>query len=223
VDRNGRETISHTFTGTEQRDGAYPQAGLVSDEDGNLYGTTNLGGAPCGISFGLPEDHSGCGTVFKIDPAGGETILHRFSGLSDSGVPSDTVTRDHLGNLYGSAGGGNLLYGKVFKLSPSGRETDLLNFTYGSGYPGAGLLVDAQGNLYGTTVGGGYPNPGATVFKLDKFGQEIVLHSFTGGADGADPDSTLIMDDAGSLYGATLDGGDRSCTSGCGVIFKITP
>jgi uncharacterized repeat protein (TIGR03803 family) len=213
---NGRETILHTFTGTEQRDGALPYAGLVSDTKGNLYGTTSVGGAPCG-----DQGNGGCGTVFMLDRTGRETVLHRFGGLSDTGDPVAALVRDGAGNLYGTAGGGNF-YGKVFKLDKFARETDLLNFTYQSGSPGSGaaLARDAKGNLYGTTVEGGAYYQG-TVFKLDKRGQVVILHDFTG-HEGGLPHATLLIDSAGNLYGTAGSGGSCKVTNnGCGVVFKI--
>jgi uncharacterized repeat protein (TIGR03803 family) len=101
-------------------------------------------------------------------------------------------------------------------------------------YPTIGPLVhDAAGNLYGTTISGGEKGSncnGGTcgvVFKLDTSGTETVLHTFTGGSDGAFPDGGLVMDAAGKLYGTTGQGGDLNCAfngiKGCGVVFKITP
>jgi uncharacterized repeat protein (TIGR03803 family) len=138
-------------------------------------------------------------------------------------LPLAGLFRDSAGNLYGTALGGNG-FGKIFRLNESGQETDLLNFTYDSGStgPGAALLRDVRGNLYGSTDEGGTHHFG-TVFKLNNVGQQVVLHDFTGTADGSTPDSTLTMDDAGNLYGTTLSGGTGSCEDGCGVVFKITP
>jgi uncharacterized repeat protein (TIGR03803 family) len=161
------------------------------------------------------------------------------------------VIKDAAGNLYGTTGlGGNLqVYdcdgyegcGVVYKLSPNSNgtwtQTTLYEFCSQSNCtdgraPGGGLVRDAAGNLYGTTSWGGsspcYENEGCgVIFKIDTAGHETVLHSFTGGADGAYPTAGLVMDASGNLYGVTDDGGDANCQvdqqQGCGVVFKITP
>jgi len=105
--------------------------------------------------------------------------------------------------------------------------TVLYNFTGGSdgGYPYAGLVQDATGNLYGTTTAGGAHLKG-TVFRIEINGTETVLYSFTGGADGAYPYAELVQDTAGNLYGTTFEGGDLSCNApyftGCGTVFKVS-
>ena len=101
--------------------------------------------------------------------------------------------------------------------------TDLYNFAGGSdgGYPYAGLVRDAVGNLYGTTGSGGSSGFGV-VFKLNKKGTETVMHSFTGGADGEYPYAELVRDAKGNLYGSTAGGGGTGCGGfGCGVVFKV--
>jgi len=129
------------------------------------------------------------------------------------------------GNLYGTA------IGTVFKLDTTGKETILYSFKGGAedgGFFVSGLVRDAAGNLYGTTQSGGQPNCGlgfgcGVVFKLDKDGNETVLYSFTGGTDGGQPISGLVLDAAGSVYGTTYRGGDPNCGlgSGCGTVFKV--
>lgn len=212
LDKTGKETILHTFTGTEQLDGAWPYAGLVRDEKGNLYSTTASGGAPRGY-----------GTVFKLDKTGRETVLHRFSGWSASG-PVAGVIRDDASNIYGIIGG-YTSYGMVFKLNRCNKETVLHNFSYDEGSPefGVGLLRDAKGNLYASTVEGS--NYEGMAFKLDKSGNLTVLHNFSGWSDGGFPVGTLIMDEHGNLYGVARDGGNFNCGEydGCGVVFEITP
>jgi uncharacterized repeat protein (TIGR03803 family) len=232
-------SVLHSFAGG---DGAGPQAGLVMDTAGNLYGTTGYGGSgPSFCSFG-------CGTVFKLDPAGNETVLHTFgqfpTGGSDGARPFSNLIMDAVGNLYGTTGQGGASgagisgFGTVFKLDTSGNETVLYNFTGGGdgAIPGAGVIRDARGNLYGTTaVGGASPSvihggPGlGTVVKLDPAGNETVLHSFMG-FDGDYPVAGLIMDAAGNLYGTTSSGGSfRPCVTntgspfGCGLVFKLDP
>jgi uncharacterized repeat protein (TIGR03803 family) len=217
LDKNGRETILHTFTGTEELDGAFPFWGFVGDAKGNLYSTTEEGGAP-----GCPGENSkGCGTVFKLDKAGKETVLHRFSPDSSDGGPLAGVIRDNAGNLYGIATGGSNFYGRVFKLNKWDKETELYSFSYEqANYLTGGLARDASGNLYGTTVEG--KSYDGMVFKLDMSGNLTVLHNFAYG-DGAFPEAPLIVGEDGNLYGATRSGGNSACYYGCGVVFKITP
>jgi uncharacterized repeat protein (TIGR03803 family) len=222
LDTTGKETVLHRFTGGA--DGSFPPAGLVRDAAGNLYGTTEAGGT------------HGAGTVFKLGTTGKETVLHSFTGGADGRDPKAGLVRDNGGNLYGTtytagdlACGGGFGCGVVFKLDATGRETVLYSFTGGADgtASAAGLLRDAAGNLYGTTYAGGdlgcTPVGGGSgcgvVFKLDTTGTETVLHRFTGGADGADPEAGLVRDSAGNLYGTTLAGGNLAC--GCGVVFKL--
>lgn len=212
--------VLHGFAGAPN-DGAIPAAGLVMDAAGNLYGTTAFGGlANCGA---LGE--TGCGTVFKLDPSGSETVLHEFAG-ADGAFPAAGLLMDSAGNLYGTTvnGGsvgfcGNFGCGTVFKLSPAGIFTVLYAFSGGSdgGNPTAGLISDAAGNLYGTTGFGGNFGIGV-VFKLDPTNHETVLHTFNG-ADGAEPSAPLIMDSAGNLYGTTFRGGSADS----GTIFELNP
>ncbi len=155
----------------------------------------------------------------KLDSAGNETILHRFTGGADGAGPAAGVIRDAKGNLYGTTpGGGAAGAGTVYMVSSSGQETVLYRFTGkgDGGGPRGGLTRDAAGNLYGTASTGGASNAGV-VFMLSPAGQETVLYSFTGGADGGDPVSGVIRDQAGSLFGTTLNGGAR----GGGVVFKV--
>lgn len=202
VDATGKETVLYRFTGTGG-DGLEPWAGLVRDPAGNLYGMTPYGGT------------YNWGTVFKIDPTGHETILYSFLGGSDGGYPWAGLIRDAKGNLYGTT----LFLGTVFKVDPTGTETILYTFT-GSpdgAEPQSGLIRDSAGNLYGTTEAGGTAGFG-TVFKVTPQGQETVLYSFTGGADGGGlRDGALVRDSAGNLYGTTWGGG----SSGFGVVFKL--
>ena len=195
----------HSFTGGT--DGASPYAGLIRDAAGNLYGTTVYGGT------------SSSGTVYKIDASGQEMVLYSFTGGNDGGFPYGGVIRDSAGNLYGTTYyGGASDAGTVYKIDASGQETVLYSFTGGTdgGFPYAGVIRDSAGNLYGTTTGGGASGLG-TVYKIDASGQETVLHSFTGGADGANPDAGVIRDSAGNLYGTTISG----AASEGGTVYEV--
>jgi len=232
IDKEGREIILHTFTGTRELDGAFPLAGLVADANGYLYGTTSLGGAPtCILEQGRgflrkvqkPSNTGGCGTIFRVDKQGKETILHRFSNYVAGASPDEPLILDNAGNLYGTASGGSDYNGIVFTLDKHDRERVLYNFSDDEGYPAAGLVRDAEGNLYGLTNEGGTSYEG-TVFKLDKSGALTILHGFSGTSDGGFPRGTLVMDEHGNVYGTARDGGIHNCGEyGCGVVFKITP
>jgi uncharacterized repeat protein (TIGR03803 family) len=220
--------ILHSFRG---EDGRNPGAGVIFDAAGNLYGTTNWGGACCGVVFKLAPKPDGTWT---------ESVLYRFTGGADGLRPLARLVFDAAGNLYGTTSNGgasglgcdtNPGCGVVFKLTPepdgTWRESVLDTFTGANGlYPVAGLLFDATGNLYGTTVIGGdltcLSGAGCgVVFKLtpnpDGTWTETVLHSFTGG-DGAEPYAGLVFDAAGDLYGTTSWGGAYY-----GVVFKLAP
>ena len=208
VDTAGHSTVLHNFTG--EADGGVPYGGVIRDSKGNLYGTAEVGGA------------SGAGVVFKVDTFGNETVLYSFTGGSDGGYPLAGVIRDSKGNLYGTTnGGGASGAGVVFKVDTFGNETVLYSFTGGSdgGYPLWVVLVrDSAGNLYGTTNGGGASGAGV-VFKVNAAGNETVLHSFTGGADGGNPYAGVILGPEGNLYGTTAFGGETNA----GVVFEIKP
>ena len=216
MDTEGGATVLYSFSGGT--DGQYPQAGVIRDSAGNLYGTTESGGA-----FGE-------GVVFQIDPAGGQSVLYNFGsrpgggtgGLDGSG-PVAGVIRDAAGNLYGTCFAGGTQEGVVFELDPAGIETVLYNFTGPGGQaPTAGLTRDSAGNLYGTTLGGGSAELGV-VFKLDATGQETVLYNFPGARDGSGwgqiSTASLTLDSEGNLYGTT-SGGDNVNQ---GVVFKLSP
>lgn len=235
VDPHGIVTILHTFLGGS--DGAWPMGPLWLAADGSLYGTTWTGGG--GGSCG----NGGCGTVFKIDSSGNESILYSFTGGADEQGPLSGVIADEQGNLYGTtAGSVNCTdgppCGAVFELMPTGSGWSFRDFYFFQGGPDGsnpwgGLLLDGQGNLYGTTGEGGVSQFGpycGTVYKLDSSANKTTLWNFTCGSDGGNPlYENLVMDGQGSLYGTTAFGGDLSATNpqctpyGCGVVFKLTP
>jgi uncharacterized repeat protein (TIGR03803 family) len=220
LDKAGKETVLYTFGGGT--DGEYSTSNLVRDSAGNLYGTTQSGGD---LSCDAPY---GCGVVFEVDSAGHETVLHSFEGGTDGMRPVVGLIRDSRGNFYGTTEFGGSTNdcgvagwgcGTVFKLTKSGKETVLYTFAGGadSFMPEGGLVMDAKGNLYGTTYGGGTANPG-TVFKVTKYGKETVLYTFRTGEDGSAPMGSLAMDAKGNLYGTTSgNNGDSN-----GTVFKLT-
>jgi len=216
-------TVLHSFSGGA--DGGTSIAGLIADSAGNLYGTTEYGGDPDCRS-------GGCGVVFKITPDHKETVLHAFNGSlkGDGAQPLSELVIDDAGNLYGTTSyGGQRLCGcgTVFKIAPDGKETILYAFQKSDGsHPAAGLVRDAEGNLYGTTAGGGdldkCQGGCGVVFKLAPDGTEMTLHVFNG-RDGQSPSSTLLLGQSGSFYGSALFGGLDQCNMGCGTIFRLTP
>ncbi len=214
------ETVLHNFN-NNGRDGVNPQAGLIIDDAGNLYGTTYRGGI-----------HNS-GTAFELSPQQGgswtETVLHSFGHGSDGITPDANLTIDAAGNLYGTTYNGGIHgRGIAFELTPreGGGWTETVLHSFGNGSDGAnpyaGLIIDANGNLYGTTLAGGIHTAG-TAFELSpRQGggwTETILHSFGNGTDGNSPYAGLIFDAAGNLYGTTLEGGIHSY----GVVFEITP
>jgi uncharacterized repeat protein (TIGR03803 family) len=201
-------------------DGAWPEAGLTRDAAGNLYGTTFFGGtgSRCDIYFG------GCGTVFKLDTTGTETVLHSFGGVPDGSNPTARVILDVSGNLYGTtAFGGGYGHGTVFKVNAiTGAETILHSFRGGTdgANPNAEMVQDAAGNFYGTTQYGGqgcYGRGCGTVFEVSTTGQETILHRFSDRPDGASPLGGLALDSSGKIYGTTWLGGVYSF----GTVFSL--
>jgi uncharacterized repeat protein (TIGR03803 family) len=247
-------TALHDFT--DGADGGFPAGGLTQDAAGNLYGVAYKGGiiqcfdinspVGCGVVFKL--SHHGSAWVFST--------LYEFAGQPDGGIPLARVIVGPDGALYGttSQGGtgpclGEHGCGTVFKLQPPPsfcagascpwRETILYNFSSRADgfYPDGELVFDGAGNLYGTTAMGGGNlnciNDGCgTVFKLTPNNHgtwtKSTLYTFQGGmSDGNFPDTGVVMDQAGHLYGTTLNGGVRHCGNGgngdCGVIFELAP
>jgi uncharacterized repeat protein (TIGR03803 family) len=221
----GKEVWLYSFKGTNQID---PAAGLLRDASGNLYGMTENGGKITKSCGGVQA--GGCGTVFKVDKAGKGTVLYKFRGFPDDGYfPRTDLVEDAASNLYGVTNeGGTANFGTVFKLERSGVEIILHNFSgppdggADGASPSAGLIRDAAGNLYGVTAAGGAYGAG-TVFELNPNGKETLLYSFTGGSDGDGPDSVLLADGDGNLYGTTKGGGSSTvCDGGCGTVFKLS-
>lgn len=232
-------SVIHNFTCDDNSDGGDPRADLAIDGQGNLYGTTSVGGT--GLCFG------GCGVVFELSPSNGswtETVLYNFpaigSGDDATGGTGGGVVLDNQGNLYGTTfvGGGSNATGAVFVLKRPAQQGGQWTYhvlhafvdpTQGI-YPEAGVIFDRQGNLYGTTeLGAGtgcYGSGCGVVFELSRQGgalQYNVLYTFTGQGDGGLPQASLTLDKAGNLYGTTQNGGTGTGCSGlgCGVAFRL--
>lgn len=227
------ENVLYSFLGRPSS-GAWPWAGLVSDANGALYGTTSS-----------TEGANGCGTVFRLARAGlryTESTIHAFRGRNcDSGErPYAGVIFGKDGSLYGTTYvGGRAGDGVAFKLKPSGSGYAgriMHSFDGSDGEePFGGLTLGKDGALYGTTRFGGatqkcgfyYTGCGA-VFKLTPMGRsrytETIIHSFVL-SDGEGPFGGLVLDNKGALYGTTSEGGSGTCSgfTGCGTVFKLTP
>jgi len=196
-------------------DGGLPEAGLVLGADGNFYGTTLEGGA------------SNRGTVFKITPGGTLTTLYSFTGGTDGFSPEGGLVQAADGSFYGTTASGGLESGggTLFKVTQGGTLTTLYKFTGGAdgSSPYGTLAPGVNGNLFGTTIGGG-ANGNGTVFQITLAGTLTTLHSFTGGTDGGYIIAGLAQASDGNLYGMS-EGGGYACPpySGCGTIFSISP
>jgi uncharacterized repeat protein (TIGR03803 family) len=227
---NWAEIVLYSFSGP---DGSDPRGPLVFDKSGNLFGTTIVGGA------------NSSGTAFELSPSNAtwtETVLHSFGEGTDGYIPGGGLVFDAAGNLYGATfqGGPNNCIGVgcgvAFQLVPGndGWTYDIVHAFQGRGdgvYPNTPLLIDASGNLYGSTeYGGGLGKCAAgivtiscgTVYELspgsNNIWNETILHRFIGGNGGSSPDSPLIFDSAGNLYGETAQAGSDN-----GRVFRLAP
>jgi uncharacterized repeat protein (TIGR03803 family) len=226
-------TVLHSFSGAA--DGSQPSGGLIADQSGSLYGTTQFYGS------------SKNGTVFKLTPTKAGyafSVIYTFKGGNDGAYPLAGLTAGARGALFGTtSGGGTSKRGTAFELTPARTgyvEHVLYSFRGGNNdgsSPAAALFAGAHGSLYGTTLGGGlalcYGYTCGTVFRLTPAGssyKESLLYMFQGGNDGAEPAAALVGGAGGTLYGTTVRGGgtDRVCPnyplpSGCGTVFALTP
>jgi uncharacterized repeat protein (TIGR03803 family) len=220
------ESVIYSFKGGS--DGSQPQnTGLVMDTAGNLYGTTNQGGA------GLCYDGQylvGCGVIYELSPSGGggwtETVLYDFTAAN--GAPLGQIVLDGNGDLFGcTPGGGAFGDGTVFELSRVGNSWSFSVLYVFHGRDGmspvGGIAMDAAGNLYGATYVGGSKNEG-TVFQLSNIAGKWTLtrlHSFVGGNDGLEPWGPVAVNAGGTVYGTTLAGGKYEGKGGGGVIYSV--
>ncbi len=223
------------------KDGSQPSTSLVADSAGNLYGITVHGG-----DYFATTCPFGCGTLYEISPQPGggwsENTLYPFpqsvtyGGTNVDGATADLII-DSAGNLYGTSSiGGDLVCncGYVFEMSPTGngewQQKTLYNFLNGSDgeQPAAALTFGLNGQLYGTASTGTGANSSGNVFQLtpnsDGTWTHSVIHSFDG-LDGNGPESALVLDSSGNLYGTTASGGNStSCYGyGCGTVFELIP
>lgn len=223
-----RGTILHSFgKGT---DGSNPKNGLVIDAAGNLYGTTYYGGTNNTCLY-AGSSYS-CGTAFELSPAAGGgwtySVLYNFGqGSGDGYFPWSGLTLDTTGNLYGECVYGSK-YGKgvLYELSPGPGGTWAEHQLHAWGnkddgtYPYSGMVFDTAGNMYGDSSGGGGHGGLGTVFKFSSSGNgwlEENLHGFGTGLDGQIPESSLIIDATGNLYGVTINGG----AYGYGMVYEV--
>jgi uncharacterized repeat protein (TIGR03803 family) len=213
VNAKGNETVLYNFTGGT--DGGYPTGSLLRDKTGRLYGTALNGGL-------------GVGVVFEVDGKK-ETVLYSFRGGQDGSEPDAGLVEDASGNLYGTTvAGGATGNGTVFRLTrpkkKGGQWNEEILYSFGTGTDGAmpiaGVSLDADGNVYGTTSAGGAYGLG-TIFQLTPGPgwTETILHNFQNASDGAVPYGGLISDQSGNFYGAATEGG----TNGGGTVFELTP
>lgn len=223
------QTFSVVYAYTGGGGSAHAIGGLVMDRRGNLFGTTAWGG----------EDTPG--TVYELEHTSNGFVYNELflaGGGAKGDFPWDAPTFGPNGSLYATMnGGGTGNHGSILNLQPPAticrstscpwNVTDLYNFTGGSdgGNPQSGVVFDSHGNMYGANVndGSGY----GVVYEMTPSGEGWsyqVIYTFTGGQDGANPDSPLIFDSAGNLYGAAMSGGASGCQGfGCGTIFKLSP
>jgi len=220
VRSNGSYTFNLVFKFTNNDGGCCSFSNTLFDQAGNIYGTTYAGG-------------NGYGVVFQLAPGGGGWTynqVHAFNFSTDGAEPQGNLIFGQQGNIYGTTPqGGAYDRGTVYEVTPSSGAFSVLHSFYGGAEeegPTDAVVFDAQGNLYGTTYGGGSHGWG-NVFKLTPYNGGWTyqsIYDFTGGSDGGTPTGRLILDADGNIYGTTFYGGSNRCAGpGCGVVFRLTP
>ena len=198
-------------------DGSGPLGRVSVASDGTLYGTTFEGGTGYGICNG------GCGTIFHLTPGArvpltalstwNETVLYRFTGMSDGGGPRGDLVQDSMANLYGTG----YYPGVVYELMD---QQQAVLYSPGNYNASGGMIFDSAGNLYGISVFGGQYGLGC-VYELSPSPSgwtAQMLYSFTGQSDGSTPEGGLIMDSSGNLYGTTAYAPGYN-----GTVFELSP
>lgn len=236
-------TVLHEFTGGA--DGSNPYSSLAMNRGGNLYGVAPFGAnQSCETQNGI-----GCGTAFKLSHRGGGWIfstLYEFTAGAGGSIPVGTPAIASDGTIYGTTdGGGNLNCrdtfgdgcGTVFRLRPqpnfcasfSCPWTNILLYTFTGGSDGndpyTGVVLDASGNIYGTTYAGGSSKAGVA-YELSPSGSgwnESTIHTFANGSDGANPAGVPVLDNSGNVYGTTFVGGGGCGGTGCGIVYELMP
>jgi len=209
LDTTGAETVLYNLPGSKSKS---PEAGVIRDPAGNLYGTTYNGG------------DSGNGTIYAVDPSGNGTVLHALVGGQDGSEPL-TGLISMQGELYGTTlrgGDATCNCGVIFKISKGGAYHVIHRFTGTDGNGPQDLVADSAGNIYGAAAGGGAFGAG-DIFKLDSSGTLTVLYSFPGGSSGSQPSGRITRDVNGNFHGTTVHGGNLTCLppNGCGVVFRV--
>jgi uncharacterized repeat protein (TIGR03803 family) len=221
IAKDGRDlTVVNSF---EYWNGYEPSPWLIFGPAGTILGTTSQGGGDndLGVFYELSAHHK-------------ETVLHQFpyGGTADGWAPGGPMATDGQGNIYAATGtGGTSDFGTIYKIDTSGNETILYNFLGQSDGSGPeGLVSGPGGYFYGTTACSDacYTGGSGHVFKVDSAGNLTILYTFSGGADGGDPNAYLLFDAKGNIFGTTGLGGNSGCPIGnfdygCGVVFKLTP
>jgi hypothetical protein len=237
------EKVLHRFAGIASGkyygDGAVPNGGLALDgTTGTIYGTTYIGGYNC-----PHNSNQGCGTAFELKPptkTGGawtQKVIHVFKAGNDGGEPNGSLIFDNTGSLYGTAGGGpsgdaGIVFRFVRNKFGVWQKAVLYGFNSNGQHgtdPLAGLILDAEGNLYSTTYSANLVS--GTVFRLSPSRPVAqgawslsLLYGFKGSPDGAQPAADLGFDKAGMLYSTTQKGGTgTACEFGCGTVFEVSP
>ncbi len=233
VTTSGALTVLHTFSASAT-DGEYPTGGLTLGSDGNFYGTTTYGGSTLATT-NTTANPTGEGTIYSMTASGTLTLLHSFGDgtvANDGAYPTGKLVQGSDGTIYGTTlGGGAYGLGTVYSVTTAGVVT--IVYSFGASdidgvFPDSGVVIGTDGNLYGTTSGGGTSYSDGTVFQLTTAGVETVLHDFNDGSvtdDGITPTAALVQGVDGNFYGTTFHGGSTATgqgVNGDGTVYKIT-